>query len=177
MNSFLADLKMYGRFALGLRGFLHHRISLAEAEADIRRRMAERDNNFLRLVEKAIFGYPQSPYRPLLKLAGCEMEDIRSMVRNKGLEATLLELRESGVYITFEEFKGRKPLVRNGKVFHLQPRQFNNPYLSRFYYGTTGGTTGPGTRVVIDFDHIVAMTSHLMLEHHIHGTLNTPLAI
>ena len=177
MTSFLADLKMYGRFALGLRGFLHHRISLPEAEANIRRRMAERDNNFLRLVEKAIFGYPQSPYRPLLKLAGCEMEDIRSMVRNNGLEATLLELRESGVYITFEEFKGRKPLVRNGKVFHLQPRQFNNPYLSRFYSGTTGGTTGPGTRVEIDLDHMVAMTPHLMLEHHIHGTLNTPLAI
>ena len=177
MNSLLADLKMYGRFALGLRGFLHHRISLPEAEANIRRRMAERDNNFLRLVEKAIFGYPQSPYRPLLQLAGCEMEDIRSMVRNKGLEATLLELRASGVYITFEEFKGRKPLVRNGKVFHLQPRQFDNPYLSRFYYGTTGGTTGPGTRVEIDLDHMVAMTPHLMLEHHIHGTLNTPLAI
>ena len=177
MIKFLADLKMYARFAMGLRGFLGNRISLAEAEAVVRQRIAERENNFLRLVEKAIFGYPKSPYRPLLEMAGCEMEDIRSMVRNSGLEATLRELRESGVYITFEEFKGRKPLVRSGKVFHLKPRQFDNPYLSRFYYGTTSGTTGPGTRVEIDLDHMVTMTPHLMLEHHIHGTLDTPLGI
>ena len=177
MKNILADLKMYARFAMGLRGFLGHRLSLAEAEAAVRRRIAERENNFLRIVEKAIFGYPESPYRPLLQMAGCEMEDIRSMVRNNGLETALRELRGAGVYITFEEFKGRKPLVRNGKEFHIKPRQFNNPYLSRFYAGTTSGTTGPGTRVEIDLDHMVTMTPHLMLEHHIHGTLDSPLAI
>ena len=81
MKNKLADLKMYGRFALGLRGFLRHRMSLA----------------------------------------GCQPGDVRNMVRTKELETTLRELREAGVYITFEEYKGRKPLVRNGKVFDIQP--------------------------------------------------------
>jgi hypothetical protein len=90
----LADLKMYGRFALGLRAFLRHRMSLAEAEMIVRQRMAERDTNFLRLMEKGIYSYSKSPYRPLLEMAGCQLGDIRNMVRAKGLEATLLELRE-----------------------------------------------------------------------------------
>jgi hypothetical protein len=47
----LDDLKMYTRFARGLRGFLHQTITLEDAQAIVRRRMAERETNFLRLVE------------------------------------------------------------------------------------------------------------------------------
>src|SRR3989442_10578855 len=62
--SLLADLKMYGRFAWGLRGFLRHRISLHEAQAIVPHRMAERENNFLRLVERGVYGYPRSLIDP-----------------------------------------------------------------------------------------------------------------
>src|SRR4030042_2429064 len=79
----LADLKMYSRFAWGLRGFLRHTISLEEATPLVQQRMAEREENFLRLVKKGIFGYPKSPYLPLLKLARCEMGDIENMVRDR----------------------------------------------------------------------------------------------
>ena len=58
-----------------------------------------------RLVEKGVFGYPRSPYLPLLKLARCELGDIESMVRSRGLEHTLHTLRNAGVYFTFEEFE------------------------------------------------------------------------
>jgi hypothetical protein len=177
MKNFFADMKMYGRYALGLKDFLRHQMSLTEAEAIVRQRMAERDTNFMRLMEKGIFGYPKSPYRPLLELADCELGDIRNMVQTKGLEATLHELRQAGVYVTFEEYKGRKPVVRSGKVIHIEPQQFDNPYLSRHYHATTGGTTGPGTRVVIDLDFLAADAPHLMLEHHIHDTLKAPYAI
>src|SRR2546429_8777632 len=80
----LADLKMYGRFAWGLRGFLRHKISVHEAQAIVRQRMAERENNFLRLVERGVYGYPRSPYRPLLKPAGRELGDLQAMVRARG---------------------------------------------------------------------------------------------
>ena len=177
MKNLLDDMKNYGRFAFGLRDFLHRRISPAEAQAIVQRRMIERDTNFLRLMEKGIFGYSKSPYRPLLKLAGCELGDLRNMVRARGLEGTLHELREAGVYITFEEFKGRKPLVRNGKTFNIRPRQFDNPHLIRHYHATTGGTTGPGTRIEIDLDHLEAIAPHFLLEHLTHGALNTPTGI
>jgi len=177
MNKILANLNAYGRFALGLRKFLRQKITLAEAEAIVRQRLAQRESNFLRLMERGIFGYPQSPYLPLLQIARCEPGDIRNMIRDKGLEGTLRKLRKAGVYVTFEEFKGRKPIVRDGKVFHIKPGQFDNPYLSRHYEATTGGTTGSGVRVRIDLEYIAADSPHLILEHHIHGALNAPYVI
>src|SRR3989304_4464058 len=130
----LSDLKMYSRFAWGLRSFLRHPLTLEEVKAIVQKRMAEREENFLWLVRKGIFGYPKSPYLPLLKLAQCEMGDIENMVRSQGLEGALAVLREAGVYVPFEEFKGRKPLIRNGRGINVKDHDFDNPYLSRFYY-------------------------------------------
>ena len=175
--SILADMKMYGRFAWGLRGFLRRTISLEEAKAIVRRRIAERENSFLRLVERGIFGYPRSPYLPLLKLAGCELGDIRNMVRSRGLEDTLRALREAGVYFTFEEFKGREPIVRDGQVISVQTQDFDNPYLSHYYQAESGGTTGAGTRVSLDLDHYIAQAPLLMLTYDAHGILDTPRAM
>src|SRR5262245_22766418 len=111
---------MYGRFALGLRNFLGHSITLQEAKQIVRQRITERDTNFLRLIERGIYKYPRSPYLPLFKLAHVQFGDIQNMVRDRGLELTLRALREAGVYITFEEFKGRQPIVRDGKVLPVE---------------------------------------------------------
>jgi len=172
-----ADMKMYWRFAWGLRSFLRHTISLEEAKEIVRRRMAEREKNFLRLVERGIFGYPRSPYLPLLKLAGCEMGDIQNMVRSKGLEETLRALRGAGVYITFEEFKGREPIVRQGRVIPVRAHDFDNPYLSHYYQVETGGTTAAGTRVEVDLDHLAALAPIYALADEAHGVLNVPQAV
>jgi hypothetical protein len=175
--SLLADMKMYGRFAWGLRGFLRHTITLEEAKAIVRQRMAERETNFLRLIEKGIFGYQRSPYLPLLKLAQVELGDIQNMVRAKGLEDTLRALREAGVYITFEEFKGREPIVRHGQVIPVQAHDFDNPYLRHYYEVETGGTTGAGTRIEIDLEHLAAQAPRLMLTQEAHRLLDVPTAV
>ncbi|HJX37780.1 MAG TPA: hypothetical protein VJ714_04215 [Anaerolineae bacterium] len=167
---------MYTRFLWGLRGYVRNTISLEEAQATVRQRMAEREANFLRLVQRGIFGYPRSPYLPLLKLAGCELGDIENLVREKGLEGTLLTLREAGVYFTFEESKGREPIVRGGQVISARPADFNNPFLSHYYYVESGGSTGAGTRVPTDLDHMAANASTIMLGLDAHGTLGLPSA-
>ena len=92
----LSRAKMYARFALGLRGFLRRRISVEQARAIVRRRMAQREENFLRLVRKGIFGHPRSPYLPLMQLAGCEIGDLETMVRRRGLDGALLALQDVG---------------------------------------------------------------------------------
>lgn len=173
----LSDLKMYGRFAWGLRSFLRHTLTLEEAKAIIKKRMEERESNFLRIVKRGIFGYLKSPYLPLMKLAQCEMGDIENMVREKGLENTLMELRNVGIYISFEEFKGRKPIERKGKVIPTQAHDFDNPFLSHYYQAETGGTTGAGTRVGMDLDHISSQAPFIMIREYAHGLLNVPTAI
>ena len=140
--------------------------------------MEERETNFLRLVERGVFGYPRSPYLPLMKLAKCELGDIRKMVQSQGIESTLLALRQAGVYITFEEFKGREPIVRNGQIVRVRPQDFDNPYLGRYYYkAETGGSTGAGTRVTIDLEHVAAQAPLIMLECDTYGVLNSPTII
>jgi len=172
-----SDLKMYGRFTWGLRSYLRHTLTLEEAKAIIQKRMAEREENFLRLVRKGIFGYPKSPYLPLLRLARCEMGDIEKMVRGKGLEGTLRALREAGVYVTFEEFKGREPILRQGESISVKHNDFNNPFLSHYYKAETGGTTQAGTRVEIDLEHLEAETPRLMVSQDAHDLLDIPTAI
>jgi hypothetical protein len=170
----LSEVRMYARFARGLPGFFRRTISLHEAQAGVRQRLAEREANFLRMVERGIFGHPRSPYLPLLRLARVERGDIRRMVRERGLEDTLRALRKSGVYVTFEEFKGRKPIVRDGQVIPVQARSFDNPYLQHYYYAGSGGTTGVGTRVPIDVDHLSSQAVNFMLSLHAHRILNAP---
>lgn len=173
----LNDLRMYTRFALGLRDYLRHPITLAEAEAIVRQRLANREKNFLLLVERGIFGYPKSPYLPLLKLARCELGDIQNMIRDRGLETTLLELRNAGVHVSFEEFKGRKPIERSGQVIPVQARDFDNPYLKHYYQARSGGSSGAGTRVDTDLDFIADQTPQTLLTHHAHGVSDGPMVV
>jgi hypothetical protein len=173
----LADARMYARFAWGLPRFLRRRITLQEAEQTVRQRLKQREENFLRLLERGVYGYPRSPYLPLLRLAGCELGDLRHMLRTRAIEGTLHTLREAGVYVRFEEFKGREPIVRSGRVLEVRASDFDNPYLSPAYYTQSGGTSGAGTRVPTDLDHQAAMAPHLILADAAHGVLGAPMAI
>ena len=175
--SILGDAKLYGRFARGLRPFLRHTVSLEEAQATVRQRMEQREENFLHLVERGIFGHPSSPYLPLLKLAGCEMGDIRNMVQARGLEGSLLALRKAGVYVSFEEFKGREPIARGGQMFPVNARDFNNPFPKNYYQAEAGGTTGAGTRVVIELEHLDTEVPLLIFVYHAHGIRNLPTVL
>lgn len=174
---FLDDLKMYTRFIWGLKQFLRQTITLEKAKEIVKKRLEERETNFIRLVRKGIFGNPKSPYLPLMKLAQCEMGDIENLVRDRGLESTLRSLREAGVYVTFEEFKGREPMVRGGKTIPVEAKDFDNPYLNHYYEASSSGTTGAGSRVAIDLEHLAAITPDIMLSNDAHGVLYLPTCI
>jgi hypothetical protein len=176
--STISDLRMYGRFIFGLPGFLRRRMTLDEAREAIRRGLAEREENFLRVVRRGIFENPGSPYLPLLKHAQCELSDIEASVRSKGLDPTLIALREAGVYVSFEEYKGRMPLIRGGEVIPVGPQSFANPLTAKAYTVETGGTSsGAASRINTDLDNIWSTVPHLMLLRHIHGAMDLPWAI
>ncbi len=156
--SLLADVRMMGHFALGLRSFLQQTVTPAEAPALVRRSIEAREASFLSLVERGIFGRSSSPYLPLLKQAGCTFGDLQALVRTRGLENALRALLEAKVYVTFEEFKGRAPIVRDGCVLAVQPHDFENPLLTRQYEGRSGGSTGAGTRLFVDLNMLAQET-------------------
>lgn len=159
------------------RDFLRHPISLAEARKIVRRGLRDRRANFLHMVRQNIFSNPNSPYLQLMQAAHCEMGDLEKMVASKGLEQTLLTLRREGVYISFEEFKGRKPLVRNGREIPIRAEDFRNRNLTGVLDAETGGSTGVGRRVGLHISHIAAQAPARMLAFEAHGLQSSPFAI
>jgi hypothetical protein len=175
--SLLADVRMMGRFALGLRGFLRQAVAPEEAPALIRKSIDGRETSFLSLVERGVYDCPHSPYLALLKQAGCTLGDLQALVRTRGLESALRALLEAKVYVTFEQFKGRVPIVRNGNVLAVQPRDFENPLLTRQFEGRSGGSTGTGTRVFVDLNMLAHETpAHVLFLRALH-LLDRPIAL
>jgi hypothetical protein len=176
VNETLAYLKTFAQLPFALHRFARHTLTLEAAEHIVRERMEHRDERFLRIAERSIYDHPASPYLALLETAGCELGDLQEMVRRKGLEGTLRALREAGVYVTYEEFKGRKPIVRNGKEIQVTPWDFDNPFAQRHFAFQTGGSTGTASRVAVDVDQMAARAPCQMLGFAAHGVLGVPSA-
>jgi hypothetical protein len=151
----IQHLKMFGRYAFGLPGFLNQPLSSEDCRGMIKAQLHNREKLFLRLLEKGIYNIQASPYRRLLAHAGVELGDISKAVTQDGIEATMEKLYRQGVYIDHDEFKGRRPIRRGNLMFAVKPADFDNPLLSRDYEATTGGSRGPATRVVVDYDLMV----------------------
>jgi hypothetical protein len=147
------------RLITELPRFLRRRTEPDRARAIVRERLAARASDFLSLVRRTIFAQPDGPYRTLLREAGCEFGDLAGLVGREGLEGALRELRRQGVYLTIEEFKGRRPVVRGSRRLLVEPGQLRNPLSTVHVVTASGGTRGPRTAVGVDLalvrDHAV----------------------
>src|SRR5262245_12126319 len=115
--SVISDAWGLARFALGTRKYLRQPMTVDEVTSYIRARMQDRDGAFLHILEHAVYAHPRSPYLKLLKEAGCELGDAQKMVRQDGVDEALRKLHQAGVYVTFDEFKGRSAAVRGSQSF------------------------------------------------------------
>ena len=168
----------YPQVLRNLARLVTQQISLGDSKALIRRRLATREERFLRFVARYIYGYPRSPYLPLLAHAGAELGDLQTMVRQRGLEGTLERLRDEGVYFSFEEFKGRIDVVRGGRTHRFSERDFDNPFQGPTLEIRTGATRSLGSRVGVALEFIAeqrAPSYHVMLDAI--GAAQTPLLV
>jgi hypothetical protein len=113
-----------------LRRFLRYPLTAERAAAVIARRLRQRDRSFLHLMRRVVYGNPRSPYRALLQQAGVAFADLADGVARDGLEATLGRLYDAGVYVTAEEFKGRRPIRRSGLELPIDAKDFDNPLVT-----------------------------------------------
>jgi hypothetical protein len=148
------DARVGARLLRELPSFLRHPITVEAAGAALRQRFEHRGATFLSLVKRAICGNPTSPYHPLLNHAGCEYEDIERLVRQDGVEGALRVLYRHGVYLTVEEFKGRRPVVRGNVTIDVRPDQFRNPGSAGHVPVRSSGSGGPATSVLINLAYL-----------------------
>jgi hypothetical protein len=148
------DLGMVTRLTRDFPGFLRAPITVDRATRDLKARLAQREEYFLGTVEQMIYGHPRSPYLQLLRAAGCESGDLTTLVEREGLDGALIRLTDAGVYVTFDEFKGRKEAVRGSQRFAFAEADFDNPRVPHHFEVRSGGTRGPGTVVKVNLDFI-----------------------
>jgi hypothetical protein len=109
--------------ARSLPGFFRRRVTLERAIEEVRAGIARRAETFLEIARTEIYADPDHPYHRLLQVAGCEFGDLRASVMQDGLDATLERLARGGVYLTADEFKGKKDVIRGGAAFRVSPER------------------------------------------------------
>ncbi len=140
----LAEARYYARMMRGCRDFLRTP-KIPDPAAAIRERLANRENGFLDLMRQVVFANPANPYRELFRWAGCELGDLETELQRDGLDATLKRLREAGVRLSHEEFKGRKSIERGGKTLQARTTDFVNPLVKAAFENMSSGSRSRGT--------------------------------
>jgi hypothetical protein len=161
----LRNLASLGR---ELPRFLRHPARPGEAREWVRAGLAARERSLLDVAAWGIYGNPSSPYRVLLRRAGCEPGDFARLVSKEGVEGALHQLRDAGVYLTFDEFKGRRDVERGAHRFRFRAADFDTPRVLPGVASRSGGTRGASTRVGTSLPFLgdLARATALALEAH-----------
>ena len=172
---FLSEGYGLARFALNLKPFLRQTSSIEEGKTVIRDRMQARDRALVEIVKRFVFDNHRSPYRKLFQAAGCELADVEKLTRQEGVEGSLQKLAQAGVYVTFDEFKGRRAAVRGSQTFHFRDTDFNNLLMTGHYRASSGGSGGRPSRITIDLDYLADRVPLWAIWFEVHDLVSSPL--
>ncbi len=177
LNEIISYLTRFADFPFSARRYLQHKVTLPQAEATIRSRLVQREKNFLDSAKRNIFDHPRSPYRFLFQQAQCGWDDLQALVLQHGMEGALQALRDAGVYVKFEEYKGRTPMVRDGHVRAVHTSDFNAPFVTSFFSGTSGGSSGAPRTDSYDFGFLADSAPVSMARMAAYDLLGAPVVV
>jgi hypothetical protein len=140
----IGEVVYYSRMMLGIREILRQP-SAADPLGALRFQMAYREEHFLDMARRVVFSNPQHPYHEMFRIAGCAWEDLAAEVDQHGLEASLERLAAAGVYLTHDEFKGKEPVIRDGREIPCGPQTFLNPLVRGRMITSSSGSRSAGT--------------------------------
>jgi SAM-dependent methyltransferase len=174
----IARATQKARFAAGAPAYLRGSIASAAAREEVRRRLASREESFLRVVDGLMLQNGRAPYRELLAGAGWDRARLERSVSRDGVEGTLESLRDDGVWISAGELRGSEAIERVGVRLHPRAADFDNPvHMGRAIRGTTSGTGGAPARVAYDWSMFAEEASLESLLFESHGLLDRPWAM
>jgi hypothetical protein len=145
-----AEARSAARLLRRLPGFLVRPVDSDAARDTVGTRLERRGDDFLAMARRFVYGSTASPYRQLLQHAGCEYGDLERLVHQDGVEGALTTLLHRGVFLTVEEFKGRRSAVRGSARVDVWPEKLVNPTAHPLLVAHSSGSRGPRTRVPLD---------------------------
>ncbi|MGE0450276.1 MAG: hypothetical protein AB7Q29_11920 [Vicinamibacterales bacterium] len=171
------DWQLFFRFATAFNEFLNTTITEGEARERVRRMLAAREENLLRLIRTAVFEHARSPYLALCRNAHVELGDIQNLIARDGLESALDQLARAGVFVTVDEFRGLRPIRRGTFELPVDARDFDNPQARRHLDNQSGGSTGAPRRMAFDLT-LAATTAPIEMVFLIDaGLFRRPMAV
>ena len=138
--------------------FLRSRITLEQAKEKTRRLLDNRNEAFLELMRHRVYENRSSPYLQLLKFVGCEFADLRAQVFRHGLESTLEQLASEGAYLTSDEYKGKKAVIRGSFSFQVSPGDFESSVAIPGFVTQSSGTTNNPVRTSTSLEWMALRT-------------------
>jgi hypothetical protein len=150
VSTFLSAMVAAGRLTTAVPSLLRDPLDSPRARAALAERLATRQASFLSLVRRGVYEHLASPYRALLRGAGCELGDLQALVRERGVEGALAVLFQHGVYLSVDEFKGRRPMVRGSTTVAVDPSALRNPVAAAHVPFQSGGSRAGRTDVWLD---------------------------
>lgn len=165
----LQNLRVGLRFLYHLPRYLQARIDSESATAILADRLRTRDAAFLRQLELAVFSWPESPYLPLFTRARLGYRDAVELVRKDGVEQTLRLFLKEGIYLSVDEFKGRRELIRGNHCAQVSPKSFQNPESRYMVAASSGGSRSSGTPVLFDLEFIRSCAVNSRIVHELRG--------
>ena len=177
LDRFAGTLRRFHEGVRYVRDLLGEPIRIGSLAGTVRQRTADRTGAFLETVEHTIFANPDSPYRPLLDMAGIGLPRLKTLVAERGLEETLHTLARSGVYVAIEEFKGRRELQRGERTYRTSAAAFRNPSVKSGLVASSGGTRSPGLASTIAPSNHRLGAQHLGLALSAYGLEAAPVIV
>ena len=165
------------RLARELPAFLQERITIEQARERIKVAIDRREPELLESIRTQVYDCPNHPYLRLLKHAGCEFSDLQQEMRRHGLENTLKHLAREGVYLTSEEFKGKRDVVRGSKSFWTTPSDFEPHRPSAGFAIESSGTRNRPVGSFISLDWLAVRAWAMGVFLWAHDLLTRPHAI
>ena len=152
----------YVRIASGMHQYLRAPMP-NDWDALTRRQLEQREKRWLETLARAVFARRDHPYHQMFRSAGCSYEDLVEAVGREGLEPTLARLRGEGVYLTHDEFKGKKSIVRSGRHIRSGANSFANPLAEGWLETTSGGSRSKGTKTRTSTAHRIHCEAYYAL--------------
>lgn len=161
----------------GLRRLVKHPVEPGEAALVVADEVRRRPERFLASLDELVWPFAASPTRRLLECAGLERRDVRRLVLELGLDDALSALHGHGVYVSYEEYHGRREARRGSASLSFSPADFFNPVTAGDYLATTGGSRGTGTPVELSFAWQRRQGVQRAIQLPMAGVLGAPSAI
>ena len=164
------------RLARRLNGFLAEPLSGEQASAVVAQGVEQRDARFLNKLQRCIsMKIPKARTGGFCRFVDVNMAMSYGLWKPRGLDGALAKLAAAGVYLTFEEFKGRTPIVRGNTSFQFEPDDLKDPTFRAETTHQTGGTSGEPVRFGSSFELTEQRAIHWCLFFAANERLGAPL--